>query len=186
MPPISCGHIDTRNHPRVASALRSAPPYAISHATLRSPVTSTDVTMLACATCVGLVDRSEFPDQNVKCRWFAYVVRSYPRGVLNSITGFVEVGTLQVKRLRRAAVVSMHPWGSPPDQNSNGSPSPQRHRIAGTPYLILTQAPLMAGSRPWPDSRVLWFQGCHIILPGVGIGGSRHSLPTTTTGPISI
>jgi hypothetical protein len=49
-----------------------------------------------------------------------------PRGVLNSITGFFEVGTLQVKRLHRSAVIVMHPWGSPQEAVAGGCPSPQR------------------------------------------------------------
>ena len=42
-----------------------------------------------------------------------------PRGGLNSITGFVERGTFQVKRLHRAAVISIRPW------NGSSGPEPQ-------------------------------------------------------------
>lgn len=51
-----------------------------------------------------------------------------PRGGRNSITGFVERGTLQIKRLHRAAVIAMTPWGSPsgPEPKAASAPKPPR------------------------------------------------------------
>lgn len=51
-----------------------------------------------------------------------------PRDGRNSITGFVERGTLQINRLRRAAVIALIPWNTPsgPEPKVTSAPKPRR------------------------------------------------------------
>ena len=51
-----------------------------------------------------------------------------PRGGLNSITGFVELGTLQIKRLHRIPVITVFPWNSPSEPKSNAQAAPKERR----------------------------------------------------------
>ncbi len=51
-----------------------------------------------------------------------------PRGGRNSITGFVERGTLQINRLRRAAVIALIPWGTPSASEPKATPAPKQQR----------------------------------------------------------
>ena len=51
-----------------------------------------------------------------------------PRGGLNSITGFVELGTLQIKRLYRIPVIAVFPWNSPSEPKTNTKAPPQERR----------------------------------------------------------
>lgn len=55
-------------------------------------------------------------------------VQKAPRDGRNSITGFVERGTLQVNRLRRAAVIALTPWNTPssPEPKATSAPNPRR------------------------------------------------------------
>ena len=43
-------------------------------------------------------------------------------------SGFVERGTLQVKRLHRAAVIGLFPWNSFSDAKPKAAPAPKEHR----------------------------------------------------------
>ena len=61
---------------------------------------------------------------NANCGQF-YVIElrpESPRGGLNTNQGFVELGSLQVKRLRRSPVIAMYPWGVPETPKPNISP----------------------------------------------------------------
>jgi hypothetical protein len=51
-----------------------------------------------------------------------------PRDGRNSITGFVERGTLQINRLRRAAVIALIPWGSPSSTEPRAASVPKPRR----------------------------------------------------------
>jgi len=51
-----------------------------------------------------------------------------PRGGLNSITGFVELGTLQIMRLHRAAVIAIHPRNGPSDAKPANKSEPKEKR----------------------------------------------------------
>ena len=55
-------------------------------------------------------------------------VQKAPRGGLNSITGFVERGTSQIKRLHRAAVISMMPWNGSSDPVPKAEAPPKEKR----------------------------------------------------------
>jgi hypothetical protein len=58
----------------------------------------------------------------------SHIRQEYPRGGLNSITGFVELGTLQIKRLHRIPVIAICPWNIPTEPKMNSEASPKERR----------------------------------------------------------
>lgn len=51
-----------------------------------------------------------------------------PRGSLNSNTGFVELGSFRVNKLRRIPLIEMFPWGVPETPKPKEAPSPRPER----------------------------------------------------------
>jgi len=78
---------------------------------------------------------AERPKKNVLTFLAVQVVRqSYPRGVLNSNRGFVELGSYALNRLRRRPVIKFYAWNTPPaikqERNDPGNPGRDPLRLA--------------------------------------------------------